>query len=169
MYKIDVNVGMVGDDFTAGSCVDIRKWNNGDSFLCDPFRVLMSLDCQALLFSFELISSLIGTKLRLLTHACITSFVNVTCVPSGETTKKSIGGVGGGLFKLISTSNKRRSTKFPASMPPPGEYDLNIINLGVMCSLPPTSLIGRHKLIQCVISWANTTDMNNIPSGSEMT
>ncbi len=129
----------------------------------------MSLICQALLFSPELISSLIGTKLRLLTHACITSFVNATCVPSYETTRKSIGGVGGGLLKLISPSNKRRSTKFPASMLPPGEYDLNTIKLGVICSLPPTSLIGRDKLMPCVISWAITTDKNNMPSGSEMT
>ncbi len=160
---------MVGDDFTVGSCVDIRKWNNGDNFLCDSFRVLMSLNCQALLFSPELINSLIGAKLRLLTHACITSFVNGTCVPSDETTRKSIGGVGGGLLKFISPSNKRRWTKFPASMPPLGENDLNTINLGVLCSLPPTSLICRDKLIPFVILWASTTDMNNMPSGSEMT
>jgi hypothetical protein len=41
--------------------------------------------------------------------------------------------------------------------------------LGVICSLPPTSLIGRDKLMPCVISWAITTDKNNMPSGSEMT
>ncbi len=147
----------------------VSNGSNASNFSTDPVLDSVLIDCRALWFCQELINFLIETKLRFLIDSSTTSFGSGACLPSVDTIKNNIEGIGGGLLKCSSPSYNKDSTRLPPSISLSCEYERKSINFDGFFSITLASLIDRDKLIAGVISCASTMAINKIQVDSKIT